>query len=151
MLSKWNIKKEQVHIIVRGNASNMVKAMGNGDFENLGCFACTLQLVLDDGIFSQRAIVGTLAVCLQIVGHFKRSPLAYDHLKTIQERFQLTKHWLKQNVSTRWNSTLYMLQVILEQKMALAAYTIEYGGVQQFTTAQLDLAGKVVKVCTWLC
>ena len=30
--------------------------------------------------------------------------------------------------------------------MALAAYAIEYGGVQQLTTAQLDLAGKVVKV-----
>ena len=30
--------------------------------------------------------------------------------------------------------------------MALAAYAIEYGGVQQLTTAQLDIAGKVVKV-----
>ena len=108
MLSKWNIKKEQVHLIVRGNASNMVKAMADGDFENVGCFAHTLQLVLCDGIFSQRAIVNTLVVCLQIVGHFKHSPLAYDHLKTIQERLQLTKHWLKQNVSTRWNSTLYI-------------------------------------------
>ena len=39
-----------------------------------------------------------------------------------------------------------MLQIILEQKMALAAYTIEYGGVQQLTTAQMVLAGKVVKV-----
>ena len=39
-----------------------------------------------------------------------------------------------------------MLQVILEQKMALAAYVIEYGGVQQLTAAQLDLAGRVVKV-----
>ena len=39
-----------------------------------------------------------------------------------------------------------MLQVILEQKKALAAYAIEYGGVQQPTTAQLYLAGKVVKV-----
>ena len=39
-----------------------------------------------------------------------------------------------------------MLQVILEKKKALAAYAMEYGGVQQHTTAQLDLAGKVVKV-----
>ena len=39
-----------------------------------------------------------------------------------------------------------MLQVILEQKIALATYAIEYGGVQQLTAAQLDLAGKVVKV-----
>ena len=39
-----------------------------------------------------------------------------------------------------------MLQVILEQKMALAAYATEYGDVWQLTNSQLDLAGKVVKV-----
>ena len=30
--------------------------------------------------------------------------------------------------------------------MALAAYAIEYGNVQQLTTTQLELVGKVVKV-----
>ena len=44
MLSNWNIDNEQVHLIVRDNASNMVKAMSDGDFEDLGCFAHTLQL-----------------------------------------------------------------------------------------------------------
>ena len=63
MLSKWNIKKEQVHLIVRDNSSNMVKAMADGDFDDLGYFAHTLQLVLHDGIFSQRAVIDTLAVC----------------------------------------------------------------------------------------
>ena len=69
--------------------------MADGDFEDLECFAHTLQFILHDEIFSQRAIIDTLAVCRQIVGHFRHSPLAYDHLKTIQERLQLTKHWLK--------------------------------------------------------
>ena len=49
-------------------------------------------LVIHDGIFSQSAAIDTLAVCRLIVGHFKHSLLAYDHLKTIQERLQLTKH-----------------------------------------------------------
>ena len=53
---------------------------------------------------------------------------------------------LKRDIFTGWNNTLYMLQVILEQKIALATYAIEYGGVQQLTAAQLDLAGKFVKV-----
>ena len=101
MLLKWNIKKELVHLIVRDNASNMVKAMADGDFEDLGCFAHTLLLVIHDGILSQTAVIDTLGACRQMVGHFKRSPLAYDHLKTIQERLQLTKHQLKQYVSTR--------------------------------------------------
>ena len=74
----------------------------------------------------------------QIVGHFKRSPLAYNHLKIIQDRLQLTKHRIKQDVCTRWNSTLHMLQVILEQKMALAAYATEYGDVQQLNWKLLE-------------
>ena len=32
MLSKRNIEKGQVHLIVRDNASNMVEAMADGDF-----------------------------------------------------------------------------------------------------------------------
>ena len=63
MLSKWNIEKEKVHLIVRDNASNMVKAMADGEFEDLGCFAHTMQLIIHDGIFSQRAIIDTLAIC----------------------------------------------------------------------------------------
>ena len=39
-----------------------------------------------------------------------------------------------------------VVQVMLEQKMALAAYAIKYGSDQQLATAQLDLAGKVVEV-----
>jgi len=106
MLSKWKINNEQVHLIVRDNASNMVKPMSDGDFEDLGCFAHTLQLIINDGIFSQRAVTDLLAICRQIVGHFKCSPLAYDRLKSIQDRLQLKQHRLKQDVATRWNSTL---------------------------------------------
>ena len=39
-----------------------------------------------------------------------------------------------------------MLQVILEQKIALAAYATENGYVQKLTGIQLHFAGKVVKV-----
>ena len=129
MLTKWNIEKEKVHLIVRG-------------------FAHTMQLIIHDGIYSQRAIIDTLVMCRQIVGHFKCSQLAYDYLKIVKDRLQLTKHHLmiKQGVCTRWNITLHMLQVILEQKIALAAYATQYGDVQQFTTTQLEPVGKVVKI-----
>ena len=63
MLSKWNIEKGEVHLILRDNGSNMIKAMDQGDFEHLGYFAHTLQLVIHNGIFSQRAVIDTLAVC----------------------------------------------------------------------------------------
>ena len=142
--SMLNIKPEQVHLIIR---SNMVKAMSDGGFEDLGCFAHTLQLVIHDGIFSQRAIKDSLAICRKIVGYFKRSPLAYSQLKIIQ---QLPKYNLKQDTPTRWNSTYYMLEAILEQKMALAAYVTEYGDIQQLSPNQLDFIGKVVQVLGYI-
>ena len=55
----------------------MVKAMNQGDFEHLGCFAFTLQLVIHNEIFSQRAVTDTLTVCQQIVRYFKHSPLSH--------------------------------------------------------------------------
>ena len=109
MLAKWEIKPEQVHLIIRENGSNMVKVMSDGGFEDLGCFAHTLQLVIHDGILSRRAIKDVLAICRSIVGHFKRSPLAHSHLKVIQDNLQLPKHNLKQDTSTRWDSTYFML------------------------------------------
>ena len=56
-----------------------------------------------------------------------------------------SKHKLKQDVSTRWNSTLYMVESILEQKMALAAYAAE-NSIAQFTPTQLELAKRIVVV-----
>jgi len=101
MLAKWEIKPEQLHLIIRGNASNMVKAMGDGGFEDLGCFAHALQLVIHDGILSQRAIKDVLTISQSIVGYFKRFPLAYSHLKVIQDNLHLPKHNLKQDTPTR--------------------------------------------------
>ena len=145
MLDGWRIKKEQLHLIVRDNAANMVKAMRDASFPDLGCFAHTLQLIVHDGVLSQRFVKDTVAVCRRIVGHFKHSPLACPRLKEIQENLGLPTHRLKQDEPTRWNSTLYMLQTISEQKMALAAYSTE-NNIVQLTSNQLDLINKSIAV-----
>ena len=43
-----------------------------------------------------------------------------------------------------------MLEAILEQKMALAAYVTEYGDIQQLSPNQLDFIGKVVQVLGYI-
>lgn len=111
----------------------MKKALREGHFEAQGCFAHTLQLVVNDGVLSQRAVIDTLAVCRSIVGHFKHSTIAYHKLDQIRERLDIKKHKLQQDEPTRWNSTLYMLQTIYEQKMALAAYATGHGGITMLT------------------
>ena len=47
----------------------------------LGCFANTLQLMVDNGVLSQRTVMDVLAVCRTIVGHFRHSTLANSRLR----------------------------------------------------------------------
>ena len=84
MLSGWNINKENVHLVVRDNASNMERAMKDADVCSYGCFAHSLQLVVHDGVLSQRVVIDLLALCRHIVGHFKQSTKALDKLRDIQ-------------------------------------------------------------------
>jgi len=66
MLESWNIPQEHVHIVISDNASNMVKAMQEASLAHFGCFAHSLQLVLKDGLLSQRAIADIIAICRSI-------------------------------------------------------------------------------------
>ena len=107
----------------------MVKAMRDASLSAIGCVAHTLQLVVHDGVLSQRAVTGLLAACHKIVGHLKHSSLAYCRLKEIQQNLGLPQHRLKQDEPTWWNSSLYMIQSVIEQKVALAAYATKHYSV----------------------
>ena len=100
MLKKWNINNSSIHLMLRDNAANMVKAMKDGNYQSMGCFAHALQLIVHDGVLLQRVVMDTVAACRRIVGHFKRSPLAYTHLKVIQEKLKIPVHHLKQDEPT---------------------------------------------------
>ena len=63
MLSAWKISKENVHVVLRDNASNMGRAMKDADLSSYGCFTHSLQLVVNDGILSQCIVTDLLATC----------------------------------------------------------------------------------------
>ena len=85
MLKHWGISKTPVHLIIHDNASNMMKASREAGLPSMGCFAYTLQLVVNEGVLSQRAVIDILAISRKIVGHFKHSTLAYHRLNEIQD------------------------------------------------------------------
>ena len=62
----------------------------------------------------------------------------------IQRRLNLPEHHLKQDEPTRWNTSLYMLQSVMEQKMA-PAYGSD-GSITVLTSTQLDIATKVISI-----
>ena len=126
MFGTWKIDKTRVHAVVRDNARNMTKAMMDSGLASFGCMAHTLQLAIHDGAFSQRSLTDVVAICRKIVGHFKHSPLAYSRLQAVQVQLGMKPKRLQQDVSTRWNSTFYMMESLLEQKRALATYAADY-------------------------
>ena len=143
MLDHWEISIDKVHLVLRDNAANMVKAMREVSLPSLRCFAHSLQLVVEDGVLSQRAVTDVLATCGTVVGHFKHSSVAYSHLRSIQDHLEVPQHRLQQDVRTRWNSSLYMVKSVIEQKMSLGAYATETG-IVTLSPTQLDLAEKIV-------
>jgi len=126
MVDGWKISKQRVHLVLTDNASNVKKTLRDCDLHG---YAHSLQLVEHDGVLSQQMVVDTLAVSCRIFGHFKHSTLAYHLLDNIRERLDIAKHMLQQDDPTRWNSTLFMLESIYEQKMVLATYATEHGGI----------------------
>ena len=64
----------------------------------------------------------------------------------IRERLNINKPKLQQDKPTRWNSTLYMLQTIYKQKMALAPYATKHSAITMVTPNQIELTRKIVAV-----
>ena len=132
-------------MVLCDNASNMERAMRDAVIPSCGCFAHSLHLVVNDGVLAQWSVNELLAVCRRIVGHFKRSTLAYGKLKEVQRNLGLPEHQLKQDEPTRRNSSLYMIQSIVEQKMAVAAYGAD-GSIPVLSPSQLHIVAKVINI-----
>ncbi|XP_030258004.1 zinc finger BED domain-containing protein 4-like [Sparus aurata] len=67
MFTEWRIRKENVHVVFRDNARNMVKAMEECGVRGLGCMAHLGQLAVHDAVLSQRSVVDSLAIARKIV------------------------------------------------------------------------------------
>uniref|UniRef100_A0AAQ5YIA3 BED-type domain-containing protein n=1 Tax=Amphiprion ocellaris TaxID=80972 RepID=A0AAQ5YIA3_AMPOC len=135
MLEQWNIQAERVFLVLRDSGANMVKGLKLAEVTDLSCSAHTLQLVINEGIASQRAIVDIIAKLKHCTTHFNHSILAKQRLQKIQSDLGLPQHAILQDVPTRWNSSLHMMQRMLEQKRALNVYSGENG---KFTTLSAD-------------
>jgi hypothetical protein len=145
MIEEWHIDKERIALVLRDSGANMMKGMRLAEVPDLSCTAHQLQLVVNDGLSCQRAVIDTIATVKHCVTHFHHSVLAKDRLKTIQQELGLPVHQFIQAVPTRWNSTLHMLQRALEQKRALTLYSGEYGGFAAPSAHQWDLVANLVE------
>ena len=75
---------DPVHLIVHDNAANMIVGLGYLEVGHKSCFLHTLQLVIDDALFSQRYVKDLITKSQKIVTHFPHSGLACVRLEQTQ-------------------------------------------------------------------
>ena len=130
MLEDWQISRTQVFLILRDSGANVVRGINLVALPNLSCFAHSLQLVVNEGLKAQRAVVDVVSKIRRIATHFNHSILAKQRLRAIQARLAIPQHSILQSVPTRWNSVYIMLARAVEQKSAISLYEAEHGGIQ---------------------
>ncbi|XP_078112300.1 zinc finger BED domain-containing protein 4-like [Sander vitreus] len=143
LLRHWDIDTERVMLVLCNSGANMIKGMRLIEVPDLSCSAHTLQLVVNDGINSQRAVMDIVAKLKSSATHFNHSILAKQRLKDIQKELDLPQHRIIQLVPIHWNSTLHM-ESILEQKRALTIYAGEHGKISILTVDQWTLVGNLI-------
>ena len=115
----WSLT-DKLHV-VRDNGS---KAKGCR-YSKLWVFGYTLQLVVKDGCLAQPAVVELTAKARKLVGHYKHSNVALQCLVRIQEQLGLSPKRLIQDEPTKWNTTYYMLQRLVELRVAMTAAGVD--------------------------
>lgn len=114
---EWNIENK-IGVIVTDNAANILTAVRLGGWRSISCFAHTINLVVQDSIIQ---ISETVTKVKLVVEYFRRSQPGAKKLKEIQEQMNISQLKLKQDISTRWNSTYDMLNRLLRMKDAIIA------------------------------
>ncbi|XP_016355543.1 zinc finger BED domain-containing protein 1 [Sinocyclocheilus anshuiensis] len=121
-VSEWGLQKASRGIaVVTDNARNMDVAVREaGLAPHVRCFAHTLNLASQAGLSVPR-VSHLLGRIRRIVAFFHRSATATAALVAKQILLELPAHKLIIDVTTRWNSSLDMIERYLEQQAAVTA------------------------------
>ena len=93
-----------------------------------------------------KAVQDVICTARKIVAHFNHSVVATNCLHTMQKKLGCPEHSLIQDVETRWNSTFYMLERLIEQRRAISVTNAELNIKTELTQNQWTLAEKIVGV-----
>ena len=117
---EWGITDEHVSGLVKDNAANVILGTDLTGWPHFGCAAHTLQLSVNAGL-AHPTTDKAIAAARKLVGHFKHSVVSMTALKEKQVQLNIKQHHLIQDVSTWWNSTFFMINCLVEQRVAIYA------------------------------
>lgn len=112
--------KAKVVLVVSDNASNIKNAITMLHLKDLGCFAHTINLVVDKRLKCESDLINKVKA---IVTYLRKSTIANKILKKNQLNSRIKEpKKLIQEVNTRWNSVYYMLERITLLENPVRAY-----------------------------
>lgn len=119
VIAEWGLNGRVV-LAISDNAANIKSAIRNSTpWKFLGCYAHTLNLVVTDALKTPN-VNCTIDKVKTIVTHFKRSTKANQKLITNQKNSGIINpKKIVQDVVTRWNSTLYMVERFVELESSI--------------------------------
>ncbi|CAG9840810.1 unnamed protein product [Diabrotica balteata] len=147
MFEVWNIDKKIV-AVVSDNGANIKNAIiEHLNLRHHACVAHTLNLSVQEAISKDETVKQLIAKCRTIVSHFNHSVVASERLKSMQKQLRCPLYKVKQDVSTRWNSTLTMMERLLLLKDPLSAIIVSLPNVPPFLTiAEWEIISDLVPV-----
>ena len=124
MVDDCGISKKKIVAFLHDNCKNIDNAGKSLEDEygwfSIGCAGHLLQLCVNSGLEIQ-PINRAIGAARRLTTHFRKSEPALRALKSRQKDMRVDSHNLIQDVSTRWNSTFYMVERIVEQRWPITA------------------------------
>ncbi|KAK3870849.1 hypothetical protein Pcinc_023961 [Petrolisthes cinctipes] len=118
IVTEWGLEGK-IQAVVSDSGANMLAGIRHAGFKQIPCLAHTLNLVVKDALNGTSGLNEIVKKCSSICSFFHHSSKSSDKLKEIQCQLGLPEHKLIQSVDTRWNSTFYMLERLVEQQTAI--------------------------------
>ena len=113
-----------------------------------GCAGHTLKLCVNADL-QITAIKNAVAAGRRLITHFRKSEPALRALRSRQKDMRVDSHNLIQDISTRWNSTYYMMEHLIEQRWPITAVLSDHT-VTKASDRYLDLKSEQWELLTAL-
>lgn len=97
----------------------------SSDHTTMQCFGHNIDLIVNEAIKSQRMVQNLLSIARKICERVHRSAKAKEKLAELQKAYQLPENQLVQDVPSKWKTSYFMLERLVEQKKAIDEMSIE--------------------------
>ncbi|XP_036376341.1 zinc finger BED domain-containing protein 4 [Megalops cyprinoides] len=104
---------------------SIANTVEDNDHAAVQCFGHTIDLIVSEAIKSQRMVQNLLSIARKICERVHRSAKAKEKLVELQKAYHLPENQLVQDVPSKWKTSFYMLERLVEQKKAIDEMSIE--------------------------